>query len=245
MRQITGLMLVWFVSVCTGEELREWTLESGESFDAEYVITMGDKANFKLESGEMIKLEIDRLVAGDRLYIELANPPLLKTEFTKLSDQKIYELIAGQADYTLRPPERWCRYGIRIKQVGGQPYKHELHAEFYAIGKEVTGERLILLDRQDAGHFVLNKENNWSFEFRSPKQVVLQNWTVLNEIRKRGRKYYGFLILVRDSRGEIIAVDCSHNWLSENHEKLSERGIGNYMDRTCTRRFPTRPPVIR
>lgn len=232
-----------FVSICTGAESRSWTLVDGAEFEAEYVITIGGKANLKLPTGKIVKLPMDRFSSEDLLYIELENPPKLKTEFSKKSDQKVFHLLPSQEDYTQRPPERWVQYGVRIKQVGGQPYKHELYAVFYAIGQEQTGDRLILLDRQETDPFFLTRENGLEYEFRSEREVTLRNWTVLNEKRKRGSKYYGFLILVRDTRGKIIASDTSHNWLLENHEKLNERGIGNFMDKTCTRKFPTRPGI--
>ena len=75
--------------------------------------------------------------------------------------------------------------------------------------------------------------------------MVLQNYLYgdgpSSGHQKRGRKYYGYLILLRDVRGKIIAVETSHDWLYENLETLVERGVGNYMDKTCTRTFPTRP----
>lgn len=239
--RIISILLLLFTSMCTVAEMRSWTLVDGTTFEADYIVTIGGRATLKLPAGKTIKVSMDQFIAEDQTHIELENPPDLKTDFRKINDQKVFHLIAGLPDYTQRMPEDRYHYGVRIKQVGGQPYKHELRAEFFAIGTELTGQRLILLDHQDTGTFLLNKQNEVTFEFLSEREVVLRSWSVLNEVRQRGRKYYGYLILIRDTRGEIVTADYSHKWLYENYEKLSERGIGNYMDKTCTRKFPTRP----
>jgi len=56
-----------------------------------------------------------------------------------------------------------------------------------------------------------------------------------------GEEYSGFLIIVTDARGEMISVKSSNNWLVENLENLKKLSVGNFMDKTCTRTFPSRP----
>ncbi len=74
----------------------------------------------------------------------------------------------------------------------------------------------------------------------SQREVVFQNY-LYDGVQKRGRKYYGYLILLKDIQGTVIAMETSHDWLQEHLNTLKERGVGNYMDKTCTRVFPTRP----
>lgn len=245
MNRTIGLALVLLASVCTGAETRKWTLVDGTSFEAECVIVMGGKANLRLPTGKIVKLSMDQLVPEDRIHIELENPPEFRIEFIRDRDQKVFDLMAGQPDYTLRPPEYRCYYGVKIKQRDTYAYAHELHIEFFALGQERSGPRLILIDHQNTDPFSLTKENGWSHRVMSKREVVLQNYLYgdgpSNGHQKRGRKYYGYLILLRDVRGEIIAMETSHDWLYEHLETLMERGIGNYMDKTCTRTFPSRP----
>ncbi len=244
MKRILGLALL-LINVCMGAEVRSWTLADGSSFEAEYIIIMGGKANLRLPSGEIVKLALDQLAAEDRLYLELKNPPEFRIEFVRDRSQKVFDLMAGQEDYTLRPPEYRCHYGVKLKQRDTFAYKHELHFEFFSIGKERAGSGLILLDRQVTDPFLLTRENGWEYKFMSKREVVLQNYLYgdgpSDGHQKRGRKYYGYLILLRDIHGQIIAMETSHDWLNENLETLMERGVGNYMDKTCTRIFPTRP----
>lgn len=239
MKRILGLTLL-LINVCMGAETRSWTLADGSSFEAEYVIIMGGKVNLRLPSGKILKLELDQLAAEDRVYLELNNPPEFRIEFVRDRNQKIFDLMSGQPDYTLRPPEYQCHYGVKIKQRDTFAYKHELHFEFFAIGQERAGSGLILLDRQITDPFLLTRQNKWQYKFMSKREVVLQNY-LYDGVQKRGRKYYGYLILLKDVQGTVIAVEASHDWLHEHLEKLNDRRLGNYMDKTCTRIFPTRP----
>ncbi|MEA2068129.1 MAG: hypothetical protein U9P12_02905, partial [Verrucomicrobiota bacterium] len=61
----------------------------------------------------------------------------------------------------------------------------------------------------------------------------------------RGTTYYGHLVVVTDSRGKIIAHDASNEWLFENLENLRKLPVGKYMDKTCTRAFPSSPRPTR
>ena len=226
--------------VCMGAELRKWTMVDGSSFEAEYVIIMGGKANLRLPSGEIVKLAPDQLAAEDRLYLELENPPEFRIEFVRDRNQKVFDLMSGQPDYTLRPPEYQCHYGVKLKQRDTFAYTQELYFEFFALGLEWAGAGLILLDHQVTDPFLLTRENGWAYKFMSQREVVLQNY-LYDGVQKRGRKYYGYLILLKDIQGTVIAMETSHDWLHEHLNTLKERGVGNYMDKTCTRVFPTRP----
>lgn len=243
--RVIGLVLVLLSGICTAAEARNWTLLDGSSFEAEYIIIMGGKANLKLPSGKIVKIAMDQLSEEDRIHLELENPPEFRIEFVRDRNQKVFDLMAGQGDYTLRPPEYRCHYGVKLKQRDTYAYTHALHLEFYALGQERAGRGLILLDHQESGPFFLTRDNRWAYKFLGEREVILQNY-LYDGVQKRGRKYYGYLILLRDVRGTIIAVETSHDWLYEHREKLTERSVGNYMNKTCTRIFPTRPynPLI-
>ena len=245
MGRTIGITLALLASICTGAEIRNWTLVDGTSFEAECIIVMGGKANLRLSTGKVVKLSMDQLIPEDRIHIELENPPAFKIEFVRDRDQKVFDLMAGQPDYTLRPPEYQCHYGVKLKQRDTFAYRHELHFEFFAIGQERAGSGLIILDRQVTDPFLLTRDNGWEYKFMSKREVVLQNYLYgdgpSNGHQKRGRKYYGYLILLKDVQGKVIAVETSHDWLHEHLEKLNERSLGNYMDKICIRIFPTRP----
>jgi hypothetical protein len=217
-------------------EQRVWTLADGTTFEAELVKIFAVEVAFKNSRGKIKKIPLELFSPESRTLIELEHPPTLAFEVIKDRDTKVFP--SGYSDLTQRPREERNHYGIRIKQTSTGNYNHELFLELFIIGRERLGNKFILFDHQTASFF-LNKENDKEFELRDGREVVLRNYTVMND--PRGEKYYGYLVIVRDVRGEVIAKNNSHDWLFENRKTLSERYVGNYMDDTATRVFPTRP----
>jgi hypothetical protein len=222
---------------CFAQQL--WSLNDGKTFEGEFVTVIGHDVVFRNSKGKDVKIPFDRISAESRRQIELEQPPALKFSFVNKTVKKNFP--SGINDHTQRPPEIRSHYGIKIKQTSAGKYNHELKLELFVIGQERIGDKYILLDRNDSS-FSLTKENNRMYEFRSDREVALQNYVVyFHEDQTRGEKYHGYLAVVTDVRGEEIGVSATHDWLYENVENLRKLSIGNYMDETCTRTFPTRP----
>ena len=225
---------------------RVWTLADGRGFEAEFVNIIGGMAVFKPRRGRSQKIRMADLSPADREYIELSRPPDLDLNFTRNMRQVtftegFYGVSGfGQENFWARPPETFGRFGMRIKQTSVGNYNHELHAEVFAVGQQRTipDKHYLLLDRQKTT-FTLTKENQRSHEFKSEQEALLTNFEVHSQ--PRGEKYFGYLIVVRDSRGEIIAVKASNDWLAEHLENLEKLAVGNYFDKTCIRVYPARP----
>lgn len=233
------IVLIAFAGMGVRAETQVWTFSDETTFEAELVTVYPTEAIFKNAQGKLLKFSLERFSPESLIRIELENPPTLSIGLIKDRNAKVFP--AGITIKMQRPPEVHCHYGVRIKQTSRGDYSHELHVEMFVVGLERLGDKYILLDRQNTSFF-LTRENNKEFEFRSEHKVVLRNFYVDEVVR--GEKYYGYLVIVRDVRGEIIAVDTSHDWLFENLDNLNERYANNFMDETCARVFPTRPPVI-
>ena len=66
-------------------------------------------------------------------------------------------------------------------------------------------------------------------------------WPNSANYSERGEEYDGFVIVVKDKRGKVVAIHAQHPWLEENLANLENLKIGNYMDKNCERAYPTRP----
>jgi len=226
--------------------LRTWTLVDGRTIVAEFVNTFGGKVVLKNAKGKTYKIPPGKLSAGDLEYAELARPPVFNINFLKNFDQKrfsggFYDVSIYGRPMWARPPESRGFFGVQFKQTSVGEYNHELQAEIFAIGKQRSrlGARYILLDHQKTA-FTPSKEDQRFYEFRSKREVVLTNY--VNEYDTAfGEKYAGYLVTVTDERGEVIAVESSNKWLYRNLKNLKKLSVGNYMDKTCIRAFPTRP----
>ncbi|MDF7802006.1 hypothetical protein P4C99_21195 [Pontiellaceae bacterium B1224] len=222
--------------------LRSWMLTDTRSFEAEFINVLGFDAVFRNSSGKTVKLPLANLSEADRNYIELSRPPKLNIDFTKINRQKTFAMEHASTSTDIRVPETRVRYGVRLRQTSAGDYNHELKVEFFAIGQERLGQKYILLDRRQTS-FTPTKDNNRTHEFISDREVVLENFMVENE--PRGETYSGYLVVVTDERGEVIAVEASTDRLIKNLENLKKLKPGNYMDKQCIRVYPTQPPRTR
>ena len=94
-----------------------------------------------------------------------------------------------------------------------------------------------MLDRQES-RFVPSRKNKRSHTF-SGDSVPMFTYALDGEVR--GLKYYGYLVRVTDKRGKTIQHSESNKWLFEHLDNLEKIPKGKYMDKTCTRVFPTTP----
>ncbi|MEN8254627.1 MAG: SHD1 domain-containing protein [Verrucomicrobiota bacterium] len=221
--------------------LRTWILADGRAIEAEFINIFGEKVVLKNSKGKISKIPKERLSPEDIEYVELSNPPVFDIDFSARSEQVFSIKGGGSSGETMA---RNYRAKVRLKQKSAGAYKHKLHVEFFAVGKEIAGNRYILLDRQKS-HFTPNAENQRSHEFSGRRVRLLDfvsRWAAGRHFGERG---YGYLVTVTDLRGKIIGHEESNEWLYENLERLKQLPVGAYMDKNCNRVFPTSPKRTR
>jgi len=218
-----------------------WTRSDGKEFEAEYVSVIGGKAVLKTARGKQLKIPMDQLAAVDREYIELINPPKFSIDFVKLSDSKANRYKMSPFNPELPPRVNDFTFGAKVKQRSPGDYNHQLTIEYFAIGQETLGNQYILLDRQSST-FTPTKENGRSHSFRGETiEFIEYNY----ESQLFGRRPDGNLVIVTDKRGEIIQYRASKTWLWNYIDKLKRLPVGAYMDKTCTRAYPTSPKPVK
>ncbi|MEN8255529.1 MAG: hypothetical protein ABFR33_08675, partial [Verrucomicrobiota bacterium] len=180
----------------------------------------------------------DRLSDEDRRFIELASPPVFNIDFAKQSNQ----IIIDMGPYATWPAPSLHDYVFtaKLKQTSAGEYNHELKVELFAIGEELDGDNYILFDRQES-RFTPSKENGRSHRFAG-KTVRLRNYVINpKDPLRRGEKYGGYLIVVIDERGKVVAHASPYKWMFGIYEKLKVFPVGRHFDKTGTRVFPPRP----
>lgn len=225
-----------------GDKMRLWSFRGGHTLEAKFINIFGGKVVLKDGEGKVYKIALEQLLAADLEYAELAGPPAFEINFLNNFNQKTFSGGFYDVAEWERPAEERGHYGMQIKQTSAGEYNHELQVEMFVIGKQRSrpDAKYILLDRQ-AIRFNPAEQDRRYFEFRSPREVVLNHYSIKYYETEHGEKYAGYLVTVTDKRGEIIVVESSNNWLFENLKNLKNLSVGNYMDKTCMRTFPSRP----
>ena len=128
-------------------------------------------------------------------------------------------------------------FGAKIRQTSARAYNHTVQAELFVFGQQrIDDRKYILLDHQTSS-FVPGKENERALTFKG-KPVELMSY---DTAQPRGRKYADYLLVLTDERGEQIHQSSSANWAYPNLENLRRLKVGDFMDQTCKRVYPTGP----
>lgn len=239
------LLALAFSCSITFAEGKVWTLLDGRSIEASFVATIGANYVLKTPKGKQIKIPATAFREEDRVYVELLKPPQLKIDV--INNLKTVIFSEGWYGEFPRDPEQHGNFGFRIKQTSSGAYRHELHAEYFIIAKQLyrSDPKCFLLDR-GAFTFSLSRENKRTFEFMSDRMVRLQNWELpeTHIYLAYGEIYYASVIVIKDQRGEVVRIEASKSWMEKNLNNLMKLKVGNFFDDECVRCFPGRPKPL-
>jgi hypothetical protein len=224
-------------------ELRSWTTADERQFEAKYLTRVVDAVLLETREGRQQKMPIRSLSSEDRDYVMLLNPPEMKIDFIKRSDQK----MPPDDSPWLRSPSRRIQiadyqFGVRLKTTSvNNDYDKPLTVEYFAVGDEVAGDNFVLLDRQSTT-FIPTRDFEGEFVFEGARSVEVMK-LALQRARggMRGVEYGGYLITVSDELGRIVQYRTSNEFLFENSENLKKLPVGKHFNRNCNRVMPDRP----
>lgn len=212
-----------------------WSRLDGASFEAEFISRMGDKVVFKNTHGKQIRLPFDSLSMNTRNDVELADAPEFNCTFTKQSSQRIIETTPFLNEV---PPKLLdYTFGAKIRQTSARAYSHEVNAELFAFGQQRIDDRKYMLLDHLTSSFVPGEADEQSHVFKG-NPVELMSYDTAQPM---GRKYADYLLILTDERGEIIQQHASANWIFPNLGKLRNLKVGDFLDKTGARVYPTGP----
>lgn len=224
-----------------GSDMRVWTMNSGKTVEAEYITKIGDQIVLKTSRGKQVKTPVVDFSDEDLSYIQIANPPKFDVSFVRSSKP----VSLQTTPYLDEIPPRVLDWslGAKVKQEGSMTYNHPLTVEYFAIGQQyLDGNKYKLLDRQTAT-FTPTIENKRALNMKGDRLVQLMDYVM--DDQRRGIRIAESLVIVTDVRGEIVAHNSTANWLVDNLEELKERRVGQFLDKTCSRVYPTGPKATR
>ncbi len=109
--------------------------------------------------------------------------------------------------------------------------------KYFFFAREIRGDKRILLDYQKVP-FKFTEGSSSTFEYTNG-EFELSNYVIAT--RKRGDEYDGYLIVITDVRGEIIAYKSSRTRYFGMLENLRNLPVKKHFDDDGNRCFPTRP----
>jgi hypothetical protein len=240
-----GILLLIGASILCGGlcvEARTWPSTDGENFEGEFIVIIGDKAVIRNSNGDEVKIPLTRFSKDDLTFMELAKPPIFKIDVSKDSKQWLFPQKYKAYNPAQLPTAFDYFFTAKLKQISAGSYNHKLHVEVFVIGLERDGHNYILLDRLGST-FVPAEQEDLSYQFTG-RTVRLYDYE-FEEDGRRGQSYGSYLVIITDSRGEIIAYKTPKNWLYDIVEPLRALSIRAHFDKTGIRVFPPRPKMGR
>ncbi len=233
-RKLLFLSVILFSLLGTAvAEMRAWNLNNGKTVEAEFMTVIGEKVSLKTLKGKTVKVLASDFSAEDLAYIELSTPPKLELSISKSSKARTFPDTLSREI----PTSDYYNFKAIIKQKSSKRYSFELTAELFVIGREKIGDKFTLLDYQKAP-FLLENGSRSIFELPS-RQIELLQFQQNGQLM--GEEYAGYMIVVTDSRGEMIAhVTKRDGWLTI-IDKLRVLPVRKYFDDEGERCFTTPP----
>ena len=245
MRNLVFILSIFLACGSSYAESREWTTLDGRSFKAEFSLRMGSDAVFKTEQGKQVRIPVDQLSKTDQKFIMLETPPDLEMSFSRTTDKRRYP-VGYNGNETKNPTAFYNQFMVKIRQRSAGEYNLPLHLEYFVIGEEVDGDNYILLDHQELDFTLTTKNKRTYVAQGDPVQII--NYTWIEKVgsplvMERGEKYGRYLVIITDTRGDIVAYRTPSDWLFDVAENLRTVPVNRHFDKTGTRVGPPRPPT--
>ncbi|MEI6891459.1 MAG: hypothetical protein V5783_04720, partial [Pontiella sp.] len=220
--------------------MRLWTLNNGKTFEAEYVTTMGDKLVVRTARGKQVKVPYGDISPEDIAFIQRSNPPEFDVGIVRSSKSFKIKMSAYALKRDQIPPRvlDWT-FGAKVRQKGLGDYPFELKLEYFIFAQQyLDPNKYWFLDYQSSV-YTPTPENEGSYRFTGDGITRLFDFDLVGQ--RRGHKLSKTLVLLTDSRGEIIAHSSTANWLIDNLDELRKRKVGDYIDQSCKQVYASGP----
>lgn len=210
------ILLMFFLSQITFGEFRVWSDRNGHTLEAEFVSESAGKIVIKTKEGVCLKVPKEKLSDADQKYLESAIPPEIDIAFSKNQD-RFYD--GYMVDMT-------CK--IVIKKTSQFKYTGKLTAILLVVGR----------DQRYKIYSILEKAKD-DFDFKESDEFVLQTKSFRmyqDSSISSGTVYTGFLAVVMDEKGNVIAEKSNRKEFIKNRDKLILLKKGSKMDRKFEKR---------
>ena len=194
-------------------QMRIWTDQSGQQYEAEYMKDLFGKITLRTVDGKEIRVPLEDLSEADQKYLRVEIPPTLDVTCRIPPPKR----PARRGDWDDRDDtETWVYNAeVTISKESRRPFTSRLFGELFLIAEEVDGDNYILLSKTEASFLLLDKDNN-QHAFKA-EPVEVRRFLESGGKQWRGEEFYGYLVVISDRHGTILAVktDIKKPWVSK------------------------------
>jgi len=203
--------------VAKAADMRIWTAVNGQTLEAKFIQMSGPKVVLEKPDGKRIMIAKDNLCMADHEYLAVAIPPELKFEVDRDKDS---QKTAQGYSYTFR--RETVTLAVTIKKVNRDECSRKFKAKLYMLAESKGGDSSYMVMEHKEHSFDFIRGNNTHFDASS----TVKNYEGYSY--SRGWEYDGYVIVVEDEEGQIVATDASKStFLSKIRTIENNRGNTN------------------
>jgi hypothetical protein len=204
-------------------ELREWTDRDGNKLKAHYVRTEVESVILRREDGTEFKVSMKVLCDKDVDFVRLQTPPRIMINMEPSVDTYTVGYLGNDGyDYTVK--YQVVEPSVLLRKTSTEPYEAPLDMELILLGRIREVDRYIIIDSAVV---------SLSFTGKQSYEVTYSGYPVdLRQIRgswRSGIEYEGYLVMIWDSKGNLVASKSNKAVLEQNAEGLSGAQVGNLL----------------
>jgi len=219
--------MIPMLTICAGllaataqAEFRAWSDVNGNTVEAEYIRMAVDTVVLRKRDGKEVRVPLNTLSEGDRQYAMLLNPPRIDIV---VKDDVDSSMLRARRNSEARMEA--VNVDVQIRKASSEAYDAELSLDVILIGKTLPLSRYEVLEHSRS-KFAFSNENKGLHECRCGP-VDIRN---IKGGRNQGSEYEGYLVVVRDSRNQVIAVKGSRLEFEKNAGALLDADKGDAFD---------------
>jgi hypothetical protein len=219
MRYVVMIVLscVFFGAVSSRAEFRVWSSKDGVSnVEAQYIQMAGPKVVLEKKDGTRTMVPMTALCAKDQEYLASVIPPKVEIDVDKdVSSEKLYE-----SGYSTKERDK-ITINATIKKVSKAPCSQKLKVYVFVVAKSYIGGSRLVVGKADA-----------PFSFEKQGAVFLKAdgsvsyWDSYGS-GKQGWKYEGYIVVVENEKGQVIAVESNKSTYEKNWSKIKVQKVGD------------------
>ena len=232
MKFSTIFLAVMLLHEAAFSEMRVWHKKDGSEVVGEYVRHLFGNAYLRDPNSKTCSLVIKEanLCDEDLRYIQLKIPPEIEI---KLKVKKTEEKGEYADPYTTLIHAK-----VTLAKVSTKPFAGVLVAEIYLVRKEISSDEYRILAKKQVD--VRFSEDAKRSVFEVELSSMARELRVYDE--PRGWTYEGYLVVVREPKGEVLRYKTDLGWLDEEMFDVF-RKLPTYwfFDKNCRRKSTPRP----
>jgi len=205
-RVLIAVLVVLFGVAAANAAFRVWSSADGSnSVEAQFIQMSGTRVVLEKADGSRVMVPAEKLCAKDQEYLASVVIPELKIKVDKDVDSEKLSEYSGYSSGWVHKRED-INVKVLIQKTSKAKCSREFKAHLYIIAEASQGDSRRVIDHKEHS-FSFVKSN--STQLSGSASVEFYEYSGYSSGGKNGWEYEGYLVVVEDDSGAVIATETN------------------------------------